>query len=255
MIRAIRYVAIGLSGSGTVEDEPQQKRPHLDDNDSSMARQSPSPPPDGNKLCFLLGVEAGAGQSALRSLDSVESSRAEDIFLCRLLETDDFQSSQNDGSIDYVKKALVSRQNSTRELMKLLEDAIDSRRAKIEDIAQILVGKTSIESFSDAFIQLCKLDDWVTEASRLNGVVDVIHVKHKHYADEIQTCINHSVDQLEIKHLADNELEEGKYVSVCRPCSLLNDQFQHWNIEVDRYITLMEPLQGIQCNSVYLALR
>ncbi|KAL6567113.1 hypothetical protein OROMI_015517 [Orobanche minor] len=254
------------------EEEPQQKRPHLDNNDSSMARQSPSPPPDDNKPVdtavlqyqnqklvqqldtqkqelhdleskikelkekqtlydevlikvnqhwnqlvddiILLGVQAGAGQSALRSLDRVESSRgsippcpAEDIFLCRLLETDDIQSSQNDGTIDYVKEALVSRQNSTRELIKLLEDAIDSRRAKIEDIAQILVGKTSVE---DAIIQLCKLDDWITEeSSRLNEVVDVLHVKHKHYADEIQTCINnHSVDQIEIKDLA-GELEES----------------------------------------------
>ncbi|KAL6498714.1 hypothetical protein OROGR_028261 [Orobanche gracilis] len=157
---------------------------------------------------ILLGVQAGAGQSALRSLDRIESSRTENIFLFRLLETYDIQSRQNEGSIDYVKEALVSRQDSTRELMKLLEGAIDSRRAKIEDIAQILVGKTSVE---DALIQGSKLDDWSKEkTSRLNEVVDVLHDKHKHYADEIQTCINnHSVDQLEIKHLA-GELEESR---------------------------------------------
>ncbi|KAL6506562.1 hypothetical protein OROGR_024743 [Orobanche gracilis] len=403
-------------------DEPQQKRqrPHIGNNDSLMARQSPSPPPDDNKPVIkfilrqvdaavlqyqnqklvqqldtqkqelheleskikelkekqtlydevlikvnqhwnqlvddiiLLGVQAGTGQSALRSLGLVESSRGndtdlrlgslppcppEDIFLFRLLETYDIQSRQNEGSIDYVKEALVSRQNSTRELMKLLEDAIDSRRAKIEDIAQILVGKTSVE---DAIIQLCKLDDWIIEeTSRLKEVVDVLHVKHKHYTDEIQTCINnHSVDQLEIKHLAgeleesmaeleesrrklvnlrmqkdgvsgmrvpipvpvivptvngsvspektadkskrlrelkefieeikilaedrltelrdarednlilskqlehlQNELEEEKYVYTSRPYSLLNDQFQHWTTEADRYKTLTESLQ------------
>ncbi|KAL6555017.1 hypothetical protein OROGR_006275 [Orobanche gracilis] len=156
---------------------------------------------------ILLGVQAGAGQSALRSLDRIESSRTKDIFPFRLLETYDIQSRQNEGSVDYVKEALVSRQDYTRELMKVLEGAIDSRRAKIEDIAQILVGKTSVE---DALIQVCKLDDWNTkETSRLNEVVDVLHDKHKHYADGIQTCINnHSVEQLEIKHLA-GELEES----------------------------------------------
>ncbi|KAL6554983.1 hypothetical protein OROGR_006241 [Orobanche gracilis] len=156
---------------------------------------------------ILLGVQAGAGQSALRSLDRIESSRTEDIFLFRLLKTYDIQSRQNEGSIDYVKKALVSRQDYTRELMKVLEGAINSQRAKIEDITQILVGKTSVE---DALIQVCKLDDWNTEeTSRLNEVVDVLHDKHKHYADGIQTCINnHSVEQLEIKHLA-GELEKS----------------------------------------------
>lgn len=58
--------------------------------------------------------------------------------------------------------------------------------------------------FSDAVIQLHKLDDLITEeASHLHEVVDVLHLKHKKYADEIQSCIdNHSVDQLEIKRLA-----------------------------------------------------
>ncbi|KAI3450877.1 hypothetical protein Pfo_007542 [Paulownia fortunei] len=388
------------------EDEPQQKRPHLNNNDFSMARQSSSPPPDDNKPVdaavlqyqnqklvqqletqkqelhdleskikelkekqtsydeilikvnqlwnqliddiILLGVQAGAGQSALQSLDRVESSRgsipscpAEDIFLCRLLETDAIQCSKTDGSIGYVKEALASRQTSTRELMKLLEDAIDSQRAKFEDIAQILLGKPSAE---DAVIQLRKLDDLITEeASHLHEVVDVLRFKHKKYADEIQTCIdNHSVDQLEIKRLAgeleesmaeleesrrklinlkmqkdgvsgmqvpipipvivpnavngtvspekpadrskrlrelkesieeikvlaedrlselqdarednlilskqlqhlQNELKEEKYVYASRPYSLVNDQFQHWNAEAERYKMLTESLQA-----------
>ncbi|KAK6163732.1 hypothetical protein DH2020_000596 [Rehmannia glutinosa] len=427
------------------EDEPQQKRPHLNNSHSSMARQSSSPPPDDNKPVnfssfvwassagrrpamghqghgfktyqlqlpgpgigarvdaavlqyqnqklvqqletqkqelhdleskikelkekqtsydetlikvnqhwnqliddmILLGAQAGAGQSALQSLDRVESSRgsipscpAEDIFLCRLLETDAIQSSENDGSIGYVKEVLASRQTSTRELMKLLEDAIDSQRAKFEDIAKILLGKPSAE---DAVIQLRKLDDLITEeATRLHEVVDVLHFKHKQYADEIQTCINnHSVDQLEIKRLAgeleesmaeleesrrklvnlrmqkdgvsgmrvpipipvivptmngtvspekpadrskrlkelkesieemkvlaedrlselrdarednlilskqlehlQNELKEEKYVYASRPYSLVNDQFQHWNAEAERYKMLTESLQA-----------
>ncbi|GFP96126.1 E3 ubiquitin-protein ligase bre1-like 2 [Phtheirospermum japonicum] len=302
---------------------------------------------------ILLGVQAGAGKSALKNLDRVESSRdtdfrlgsippcpAEDIFLCRLLETDAIQSSQNGGSIGFVKEALASRQTSTRELMKLLEDAVGSQRAKFEDIAQVLLRKPSAE---DAVIQLRKLDDLITEeASRLHEVVDVLHFKHKQYADEIQTCINnHSVDQLEIRHLAgeleesiaeleesrrklvnlrmqkdgvsgmrvpipvpvivptvngnvspekpadrskrlrelnksmeeikvraedrlselqdarednlilskqlehlQNELKEEKYVYASRPYSLLNEQFQHWTAEAERYKTLTESLQA-----------
>lgn len=58
--------------------------------------------------------------------------------------------------------------------------------------------------FPDAVIQLRKLDDLMLEDARhLHEVVDVLHFKHKQYADEIQACIdNHSVDQLEIKRLA-----------------------------------------------------
>ncbi|KAL0417445.1 UNVERIFIED_CONTAM: E3 ubiquitin-protein ligase BRE1-like 2 [Sesamum radiatum] len=253
------------------EEEPQQKRPHLNNTHSSMARHSSSPPPDDNRPVdaavlqyqnqklvqqietqkqelhdleskikelkekqtsydeiliqvnflwtqlidiILLGAQAGAGQRAIPSLDRVESSRgsipscpSEDIFLCRLLETDAIKGNKNDESIGYVEEALAARQTSTRELMKLLEDAIDSQRAKFEGIADILLGKPSTE---DAVIQLRKLDGLITEeASCLHKVADLLHFKHKQYADEIQTCIdNHSVDRIEIKRLA-GELEES----------------------------------------------
>ncbi|KAL0436140.1 UNVERIFIED_CONTAM: E3 ubiquitin-protein ligase BRE1-like 2 [Sesamum radiatum] len=389
------------------EEEPQLKRPHLNNTHSSMARHSSSPPPDDNKPVdaavlqyqnqklvqqietqkqelhdleskikelkekqtsydeiliqvnllwtqlfddiILLGAQAGAGQRAIQSLDRVESSRGsipscppEDIFLCRLLETDAIKSNKNDGSIGYVEEALAARQTSTRELMKLLEDAIDSQRAKFEDIADILLGKPSAE---DAVIQLRKLDDLITEeASCLHKVADMLHFKHKQYADEIQTCIdNHSVDRIEITRLAGRELEESmaeleesrrklinlkmqkdgvsgmqvpipipvivpnavngsvspekpadrskrlrelkesiedikvlaedrlselqdaqednlilskqlqdlqnemkedKYVYASRPYTLVNDQFQHWNAEAERYKNLTESLQA-----------
>ncbi|KAL2557128.1 E3 ubiquitin-protein ligase [Forsythia ovata] len=254
-------------------EEPQQKRPHLNNNqeNSSMARNSSSSydenkPVDAAVLQYqnqklvqqleaqkqelhdleakimelkdkqasydkmlikvnqlwnqlvddliLLGVRAGAGKSALQRLDHVDSSRGkipscppEDMFLCRLLETDSIPRDGADGSIDFIKEALASRQTSTRELMKLLEDTIDAQRAKFEDIAQALQGKQSAE---DAIIQLHKLDDLMKEeAGNLREAIDVLHLKHKQYADEIQTCINnHSVDQSEIKRLA-GELEES----------------------------------------------
>ncbi|KAL0389841.1 UNVERIFIED_CONTAM: E3 ubiquitin-protein ligase BRE1-like 2 [Sesamum calycinum] len=390
------------------EEEPQQKRPHLNNTHSSMARHSSSPllpmttdlyvdaavlQYQNQKLVqqietqkqelhdleskikelkekqtsydeiliqvnllwtqliddiILLGAQAGAGQRAIPSLDRVESSRgsipscpSEDIFLCRLLETDAIKGNKNDESIGYVEEALAARQTSTRELMKLLEDALDSQRAKFEGIADILLGKPSTE---DAVIQLRKLDDLITEeASCLHKVADLLHFKHKQYADEIQTCIdNHSVDRIEIKRLAgeleesmaeleesrrklinlkmqkdgisgmqvpipipvivpnavngsvspekpadrskrlrelkesiedikvlaedrlselqdaqednlilskqlqdlQNEMKEDKYVYASRPYTLMNDQFQHWNTEAERYKNLTESLQA-----------
>ncbi|XP_057785578.1 E3 ubiquitin-protein ligase BRE1-like 2 [Salvia miltiorrhiza] len=388
------------------EEEPQQKRPHLNNHDVSMARHSASPPPDEDKPVdasvlqyqnqklvhqletqkqelldlesnikelkekqtsyddvlikvnqlwnqlvddiILLGGQAGAGPSALQSLDHRESSRgsipscaAEDIFLCRLIQTDTIDDSHKDGSIGCVKRALALRQTSTRELMKLLQDAIDCQSAKLKDIARTLLGKPSSE---DAVVQLRELDNLMLEESRhLHQMVDVLHSKHKQYADEIQACIgNHSVDQLEIKRIAgeleesmgeleesrrklislkmqkdgisgmhvpipvpvivpnlvngtvspekpadrskrlrelkesieeikvlaqdrlseledarddnlilskqlhhlQNELKEDKYVYTSRPYCLLNDQFQHWNAEAERYKNLTESLQA-----------
>lgn len=81
------------------------------------------------------------------NVGSIPSCPPEDIFLCRLLETDAIQSSKHNGPIGYVKEALASRGTSTRKLMRLLEDALDSQRTKFEDIAQILLGKPSAEGY------------------------------------------------------------------------------------------------------------
>ncbi|KZV21074.1 hypothetical protein F511_37025 [Dorcoceras hygrometricum] len=163
---------------------------------------------------ILLAVQAGAGQSALQNLEyfervrgSIPSCRPEDVFLCRLLEKDALQANINDGSVGFVKEALLSRLISTQGLMTLLEDAIDTQRAKFEDIAQIFLRNTSAE---DTVTRFRKLEGLIAEeASHLHEVVEVLHLKHKNYTDEIQACIeNHSVDQSEIKCLA-GELEES----------------------------------------------
>uniref|UniRef100_A0A5B7BKN1 E3 ubiquitin protein ligase n=1 Tax=Davidia involucrata TaxID=16924 RepID=A0A5B7BKN1_DAVIN len=291
---------------------------------------------------ILLGVRAGAGQNALHTLDRVDLSRgsipscpAEEIFLCRLIETDSIQSSENDGHLKYIEEALALRHSSTRELMKILEDTLDAQRAKTQSIAQALHGKASAE---DAIIQLSKIDDLMKEeANHLHEVIDVLHSKHKQYADGIQTYVHsHSVDQSEIKRLegeleesmakleesrrklinlkmqkdvvsgvqspvlgavngnlspekpadrtmglrelkdsieetkilaADrlselqdalednlilskqlqdlqNELKDDKYVYSSRPYTLLNDQLQLWNTEVERYKALTDSLQA-----------
>ncbi|XP_027180754.1 E3 ubiquitin-protein ligase BRE1-like 2 isoform X1 [Coffea eugenioides] len=163
---------------------------------------------------ILLGVRAGAGKTALHSSDQVDqlqgpmpSCRAEDIFLCRLLQTNAIESTGSDGANGYIKEGLARRQASTRALMRLLEDAIEAQRAKIENISQAFHGKSSAEDF---VLILGKIDALMKEeVDNLHKVMDILHLKHKEYADEIQTCIeNNSVDQSEIKRL-NGELEES----------------------------------------------
>ncbi|GLU19552.1 hypothetical protein SLE2022_357980 [Rubroshorea leprosula] len=162
---------------------------------------------------IMLGVRAGGGLNALKSLDRAEHSRGsippcppEETFLCRLLESDFVQTSGNGGVMKYVEEALASRRSLTIELMKFLEDTIAAEREKTESIAQALHGNISAE---DTIIQLSKIDDMMKEeAKNLHEVIDALHSKHKEYADGIQTYIrNQSVDQSEIKRIK-GELEE-----------------------------------------------
>lgn len=126
---------------------------------------------------ILLGGQAGAGPSALQNLDRLDSSRgkfwplvtldyvyvcvhidyndvmsgsipscaAEDIFVCRLLERNAISSSHGDESVSCVKEALTLRQSSTRELMKVLQDAITCQSTKLGDIARTLLGNPSVK--------------------------------------------------------------------------------------------------------------
>lgn len=162
---------------------------------------------------ILLGVQAGGGHNALESLDLADTSRGsvpscpmEEMFLCRLLETDSIDSIGDDAIVNYVEKVLSSRHSFTSELIKSLEDTIAAERVKTESMALALQGKLYVE---DNIMQLSKIDDiFKEEAKNLREVIDTLHLKHKEYADRIQTYISsHSTDQSEIKRLR-GELEE-----------------------------------------------
>lgn len=162
---------------------------------------------------ILLGVRAGGGSNVLQKLDSENQTRdsipscpPEDMFLCRLLQVNSIESSSKDGILQYVEEAIASRHSSARELMKFIEEVIDAQRMKTKSIAEAFHEKLSAE---DAIIQLSKIDDMMKEeAKNLHEVMEIIHLKHKEYADQIETYISsHSVDQAEIQHLA-GELEE-----------------------------------------------
>ncbi|WCJ32437.1 E3 ubiquitin-protein ligase BRE1-like 2 [Euphorbia peplus] len=162
----------------------------------------------------LLGVRAGGGENTLPFLNhsdysggSIPSCPAEDVFLCRLLGAESIECCDNNETVRYVEETLSSRHSSTMKLMKILEDAIDSQRLETESIAQALLGKLSAE---DSIFHLSRIDDMMkTEVKNLQEAINVLHLKHKEYTDEIQAYMSsHSVDQSEIRCLA-GELEES----------------------------------------------
>lgn len=160
---------------------------------------------------IILGARSGADQIALQSLDhqdysggSIPSCPAEEIFLCRVLKMNAIPGNANDGSIVNIREALDLRHSSTLELMKSLENAIDAQRSKTENFARLSEGMSSAE---DAINLLSKIDDMMKEeANHLRQVVDVLHSKHKEYANAIEACNqSHLVDRSELKSL------EGTY--------------------------------------------
>ncbi|KAK9941380.1 hypothetical protein M0R45_017986 [Rubus argutus] len=170
----------------------------------------------------LLGVCAGAGQNALQILDAADYSRgsipscpAEEMFLCRILRRDSIEANSTDEVVNYVEEALTLRHTSTRELMELLEHTITVEREKTENISRTLNGKISSE---DAIIELSKIDDMIErEANNLHQVIDILHLKHKEYADIIQTRTSgDSTDHSEIRRITGDlddsmaELEESR---------------------------------------------
>ncbi|OMO57925.1 Zinc finger, RING-type [Corchorus olitorius] len=162
---------------------------------------------------ILLGVRAGGGHNALETLDRGDTSRdsipscpVEEMFLCRLLERDSIDCSDNDAIANYVEQVLSSRHSSTMELLKSLEDTIAAESVKTESMALALQGNISAE---DNIMQLSKIDDMMKEeAKNFRDVIDALHLKHKEYTDRIQVYrSSHSTDQSEIKRLQ-GDLEE-----------------------------------------------
>lgn len=78
-------------------------------------------------------------------LGSLPLCPVEDIFLCRLMQKDSIEASQNDEIVNYVEEALALRQSSSRELLKLIEDTIHAQRERTYCIAQDLHGKATSE--------------------------------------------------------------------------------------------------------------
>ncbi|XP_030524209.1 E3 ubiquitin-protein ligase BRE1-like 2 isoform X2 [Rhodamnia argentea] len=149
----------------------------------------------------LLGVRAGGAQDALKMLSDVEDCRG---MLSRLLQTDSIASTSGDGIIEFVEEALALRKLLTSELMKLLEDTIGAERSKTMTMLQNLQARVSAE------VLLSEIDKMMKEeAKSLHEAIDVLHLKHKEYAEDIQIYVrSHSEDASEIKRV-EGELEES----------------------------------------------
>lgn len=127
--------------------------------------------------------------------------------MCRLLQKDSIPSTSGDGIIEFFEEALALRESSTSELMKLLEDTIGAESLKTMTISQNLQARVSAE------VLLLEIDKMMKEeAKSLHEAIDVLHLKHKEYAEDIQIYVrSHSEDASEIKHL-EGELEESMAV-------------------------------------------
>lgn len=79
------------------------------------------------------------------SLGSIPSCPVEDIFLCRLLQKDSIEANGSANIIKYVEEALFLRHASTRVLLTLIEDSVNSQRVKTESVARALNGNISLE--------------------------------------------------------------------------------------------------------------
>lgn len=94
--------------------------------------------------------------------------------------------------------------------------------------------------FSDAVIILSTIDDMMKEeANYLHQVIDVLHLKHKEYADAIEACNQRqSADQSELKRLEgicniyfhEHSMRSLKY----KPCSVfeININIKFWGIHM-----------------------
>ncbi|KAH9292409.1 hypothetical protein KI387_042399 [Taxus chinensis] len=163
----------------------------------------------------LLAIRAGGSTNGFKVLDlsgTFEDGKSascppEATFLCRLLEASDSQRSVTNASTTEVENALMTRHASTMNVMQILIKAIDSHRAKNEELSLILRGKLTED---EATKQFQSNDANLREEVRnLRVAMDALHLKHKNYANEVRTLRDsHSKDQSEIKRLT-GELDEA----------------------------------------------
>lgn len=170
----------------------------------------------------FLGLQAGGGGEVVQNVGqgchsqgSIPSCPAEDMFLCRLLLKDSIEVRRDGQIVNYVKEALTTRHASTMELFKVLEDILNTQREKTANIVSAWSEKRSPE---DAIVHLSKIDEMMKEeANNLREIIEILHLKDKEYADEIQTYVrSHLMDQAEIKRLSDELDETMAELEECR---------------------------------------
>ncbi|ONL98848.1 E3 ubiquitin-protein ligase BRE1-like 2 [Zea mays] len=162
----------------------------------------------------LLGVRAGGDLDNLQALDheelseeSLESCPSEEIFLLRLLKTNNIRDNSDTSLLKFVEEALAFRSSATVTLMKSLQETISSQQARSESLSLALNGQKSNE---DVIVALRNHNDCLKEvAENASQAISIINEKHKRYLDEIEAFkSNHSRELQEIKRIS-GELEES----------------------------------------------
>lgn len=162
----------------------------------------------------LLGVRAGGNLDNIQALDHEETSEdifescpAEEIFLLRLLMSTNLKNNRDNSLLQFVEENLAFRRSTTVTLMKSLQEAIASQKARSEYLSAALNGQKSNE---DVIVALQNHNDHLKEVvDNASQAISIINEKHRRYLDEIETFkSNHSRELQEIKRLS-GELEES----------------------------------------------
>ncbi|XP_028794686.1 E3 ubiquitin-protein ligase BRE1-like 2 [Neltuma alba] len=143
---------------------------------------------------------------------------------------DQFEVKRIAGELD---ESMAELEESRRKLvnLKMQKDAAIGMQSPRSDAVN---GTLSPEKPSDKTMGLRELKDSIEEAKIVA-------------ADRLSELQEAQEDNLTLRgHLQDlqNELTDDKYVRSSRLYSLVNDQLQHWNTELERYKALTESLQA-----------
>ncbi|XP_056175934.1 E3 ubiquitin-protein ligase BRE1-like 2 isoform X3 [Syzygium oleosum] len=156
----------------------------------------------------LLGARAGGAQDALKILVAVEDSRGE------------------------LEESMAVLEESRRKLINLRMQMDVASGAHIPAAGSVH-GNSSPEKPGDKMLCLRELKDSIEEkkilaADRLSELQD---------AQEYNATLSKQLQDVQ------SELKDEKYVLSSRFYTLVNDQLQHFNAEVERYKTLTDSLQ------------
>lgn len=162
--------------------------------------------------------------------------------------TDRIQTYLNNKSVD---QAEIKR--LTGELEENMAELEESRRKLInlkmqKDLASGVQsldpcatnGSLSPEKPSDRAMGLKELKDAIEEAEELAAN------RLSQMEDAQEDILNLSRQLQDLQ----NEMKDDKYIQSSRPYTLLNDQYQHWNADADRYKTLTDSLQADRSHGI-----
>ncbi|GJN40850.1 hypothetical protein PR202_gn00261 [Eleusine coracana subsp. coracana] len=194
----------------------------------------------------LLGVRAGGDLDNLQALDHeelpediFESCSSEEIFLLRLLKSSNLKNNKDSNLLQSVEENLAFRHSTTVTLMKSLQEAIVSQQARSEYLSVALNGQKSSEGELEESIAELEESQQKLVVLQLRGMTLASNrLFELHETQEDNLILSKELGDLE------GQLKHENYVFVSKPCTILSDQLQHLNVEIERYRGLVEALQN-----------